>query len=269
MRSCAFSQFYDRKEAMDKSIREKPDFGNWVPTKSIYIPAAISLCFFGLSFAFPVLIVVAVVFLVVAFYFVYARYSFSPIGGNVQAQIRELVLAYLDWDGNGEALDIGCGNGPLTIQLAQKYPEASITGIDYWGQKWEYSKNMCERNAKIEGVAQRVNFQKASASTLPFEDGRFDAAISNLVFHEVRDAKDKRAVIREALRVVKKGGRFAFQDLFLLKPVYGKMDDLLATVRSWGITKVGFVKTADSAFIPKALKLPFMVGTIGILYGEK
>jgi ubiquinone/menaquinone biosynthesis C-methylase UbiE len=254
---------------MDKSFGEKPDYGNWVPTKSIYIPAAISVCFSGLSFVFPALIAVGVVFLVVTLYFAYARYRLSSMGGNLQIQIRELVLAYLDWNGNGEALDIGCGNGPLTIQLAQKYPGARMTGIDYWGKKWEYSKSLCERNAKIEGVAQRVSFQKASASALPFEDGCFDAAVSNLVFHEVRDAKDKRAVIREVLRVVKKGGRFAFQDLFLLKPVYGKTDDLLATVRSWGIRKVEFAKTADSAFIPKALKLPFMVGTMGILYGEK
>jgi Na+/H+ antiporter NhaD/arsenite permease-like protein len=43
---------------------------------------------------------------------------------------------------------------------------------------------------------------------------------------------------------------------------------LLATVISWEITKVQFVKTADSVFIPKALKLPFMLGTIGILYGR-
>lgn len=128
---------------------------------------------------------------------------------------------------------------------------------------------MCQRNAKIEGVAQKVSFQKASASDLPFEDECFDVAVSNLVFHEVRDTKDKREVIREALRVVKKGGRFGFQDLFLMKRVYGKTDDLLATARSWGITKIEFVKTADSAFIPKALKLPFMVGTIGILHGEK
>jgi len=254
---------------MDKSFGEKPDYGNWVPAKSIYILAAISLCFFALSFVLLAFIVVAVVFSVFALYFAYARSRFSTMGENVQGRIRELVLAYFNWNGRGKALDIGCGNGPLAIQLAQRYPDANITGIDYWGKKWEYSKNLCERNAKIEGVARRVSFQKASASALPFEDGCFDAAVSNLVFHEVKDAKDKRAVIREALRVVKKGGRFVFQDLFLLKPVYGKMDDLLATVRSWGITKVGFVKTADSPFIPKALKLPFMVGTMGILYGEK
>lgn len=40
-----------------------------------------------------------------------------------------------------------------------------------------------------------------------------DAAVSNFVFHEVRTQPDKRQVVREALRVVKKGGSFAFQDM--------------------------------------------------------
>jgi SAM-dependent methyltransferase len=260
---------YDKGDAMHKSLPDKPDYGNWVSKKFVYIPGAISLCFFGLSFVFPALIVGGAIFLFVALYFAYARYRFSPVGGDVQTQIQELVLQHLDWNGKGKGLDIGCGNGPLTIQLAQKYPDAHITGIDYWGKQWEYSKSICERNAKIEGVAERLVFQKASASALPFDDGAFDVALSNLVFHEVSGVRDKKNVIKEALRVVKKGGRFAFQDLFLWKRVYGEVDDLLRTIRSWGIERVDFVNTSDSEFIPKALKLPFMVGTIGILYGEK
>ena len=76
-------------------------------------------------------------------------------------------------------------------------------------------------------MADRVNFQKASASALPFEVGSFDAAVSNLVFHEVSDTKDKRDLIEEALRVVRKGGAFAFQDLFLAKRLYGDVEELL------------------------------------------
>ena len=194
---------------------------------------------------------------------------FRSGGGNLQAQIRELILARLDWNGKGKALDIGCGNAPLVIKLAKKYPEGQITGIDYWRKMWGYSKSVCERNARIEGVGKRVIFQKASGSALPFKDGCFDVVVSNLAFHEVRDIKDKKEVIREALRVAKKGGRFVFQDLFLMRRIYGKTDDLLSTVRSLGITEVKFVKTGDAAFIPKILKLKFMVGALGILYGEK
>ena len=95
-------------------------------------------------------------------------------------------------------LDIGCGNALLTIGLAKRFPKSRVTGIDYWGGMWEYSKSVCERNAEREAVADQVNFQKASASALPFEDESFDAAVSNLVFHKVGDAKDKRDVIKEA-----------------------------------------------------------------------
>ncbi len=254
---------------MNKKIGEKPNYGNWVSKRLVYMPTVIGLLLFGLSLVIPFLIIFSVFFLTIAIYFAYARNRFSPEGGNVQRKIQELVLASLEWDGHGQALDIGCGNGALSTLMAQKYPLSKITGIDYWGKGWEYSQSACEKNAEIEGVAARLAFQKASAISLPFKDGYFDAAVSNLVFHEVRDVKDKKALIREGLRVVKKGGKFAFQDLFLGKTIYGEIDDLLAEIRRWGITRVEFIRTCDADFIPKALKLPFMVGTIGLLFGEK
>jgi ubiquinone/menaquinone biosynthesis C-methylase UbiE len=202
-------------------------------------------------------------------YFSYARYRFSVRGGDLQAQIRELVLRSIEWDGEGYTLDIGCGNAALTICMAKRFPAARVTGIDYWGGKWQYSRAVCERNAAIEGVTDRVKLQKASASALPFEAGSFDAAVSNLVFHEVRDTKDKRDLIEEALRVVRKGGAFAFQDLFSVKRLYGDVEDLLEVIRSWGIESVDLLDTAHSDVVPKALRLPFMLGATGILYGTK
>jgi precorrin-6B methylase 2 len=53
----------------------------------------------------------------------------------VQEKIWELVLSNLEWNGQGQALDIGCGNASLTIKLAHKYLRAQIVGIDYWGKK--------------------------------------------------------------------------------------------------------------------------------------
>ena len=237
--------------------------------KLVYGPGIAALLCLALSFLYRPVFAAFAVFLLIFSYFLYARYEFSPAGGNVQEKILRMVFSRLGWNGKGRALDIGCGNGPLAIRLAQEHPEALITGIDYWGARWDYSQNACVRNARVVGVGERVSFQRASASKLPFEDGCFDAAVSNLVFHEVGDTKDKGEVIREALRVVRKGGSFAFQDLFLLKAVYGETDGLLATIRSWGVSRVELVKTCDAPFIPKALRLPFMVGRIGIVWGEK
>lgn len=254
---------------MMQASAEKPNYGNWVSTLLIYSPGVAGLIFMGLAILFPWLGIVSALFLLIALYFAYARTLFSPRGGNVQEQVRDLVLSNLDWNGQGKIIDIGCGSGSLSIGLAKKYKTADIVGIDNWGSQWEYSKQVCEQNAKMEGVAERVTFQKASASSLPFDEETFDAAISNLVFHEVRSVKDKKELIREALRAVKKGGKFAFQDLFLWKQIYGDNAELEATIRSWGIKEVKLIDTSKSAFIPAALKLPFMLGTIGMIVGEK
>ena len=254
---------------MSQKDAKKANYGNWVSKWLLYMPAATALFFLGLSVVSYLFIIVAAFFLMIFAYFAYAYFKFSPASGDLQTKIRNMVLGHLKWHGEGKALDIGCGNAALVIKLAKKYPQAMVTGIDYWGGKWGYSKEACEKNAKIEGVASQTAFKKASASSLPFEGNYFDAVVSNFVFHEVKDSRDKREVIREALRVVKKGGVFAFQDLFLVKGIYGEVDDLLATIRSWGIRDVKFADTSGAGFIPALLKLPFMVGAIGIIYGKK
>jgi SAM-dependent methyltransferase len=266
-------------------MAEEPEYGNWVSKRLVYVPGLAGIMFLTLSLFLSVLAATSLVFLLVpawmllwipaglflgvSVYFAHARRLFAPQGGNVQNQMLELVLANLDWNGEGRALDIGCGNGALAIKLARRYAKARVVGIDYWGGSWGYSKSACEVNARIESVDKRVTFQKASASALPFDDGYFDVVVSNFVFHEVKDASDKREVVREALRVVKRGGKFVFQDLFLFKRIYGDVEDLMRTIRGWGIREVRFVQTGESAFVPRSLRLPFMLGTAGIIVGER
>jgi SAM-dependent methyltransferase len=254
---------------MSQKGARKTNYGNWISKWLLYMPAATALFFLGLSAVSYLFIIAAALFLIIFAYFAYAYFKFSPAGGDLQTKIHDMVLEHLKWHGKGRALDIGCGNAALVIKLAKKYPQALVTGIDSWGGKWGYSKEACQRNAEIEGVVSRTDFRKANASSLPFKDNHFDAVVSNFVFHEVRDCRDKREVVKEALRVVKKDGVFAFQDLFLVKGMYGEIDDLLATIRSWGIHEVKFINTSGADFIPRLLRLPFMVGSIGIIYGTK
>jgi SAM-dependent methyltransferase len=260
-----------RNERVSEPAGWTVDYGNWVSSRLVLVPTVLAVLFGATALLLlPVLGVLAAFFFLCALYFAYARYMFSPRGGSIQTKVQYLVLDHLaGWEGVGKVLDIGCGNAPLTIEIAKAHPEAEVVGVDYWSSGWEYSVGVCERNAEVEGVGGRVAFERASAVSLPYADEAFDVVVSNLVFHNIRVVKDNRELVREALRVLKKGGRFVLQDLFLWKRVYGDTDELLAAIKSWGVETVAFVDASRSDFIPTVLKLPFMLGTVGIIHGRK
>jgi hypothetical protein len=76
------------------SVRQtvEPEYGNWVSTKLVCGPVAMSVLFFVLVFVSLIFVVGAVPFLLSFAYFAYARYEFSQRGRNLQAQIRNLVI---------------------------------------------------------------------------------------------------------------------------------------------------------------------------------
>jgi SAM-dependent methyltransferase len=207
---------------------QQAQYGNWVSTKLILVPALLGLIFGGLAFLLPILGILGGFFLACTIYFAYAYRQFSPNGGDIQTKVLDLLLQRMgNWNGSGRVLDIGCGNGHLSIRIAKGFPQSEVVGIDTWGKAWEYSMAVCEKNAVIEGVAERVRFERGSAASLSFNDETFDMVVSNFVFHEVRNVRDKSKLIHEAWRVLKPGGWFVIQDLFLWKQVYGETEYLL------------------------------------------
>lgn len=100
----------------------------------------------------------------------------------------------------GSVLEIAAGTGMVTRALARSLPETvSIVATDL-------NQPMVDFAAAQEGSA-RVTWRQADAQSLPFEDQSFDAVVCQF---GVMFFPDKRAAYREALRVLKPGGRYLF-----------------------------------------------------------
>ena len=223
---------------------------------------------------FPIIFVLKVILWIIAgiwvlpfAYMIYLYYYFSTQNNIFQHKMWNFVIKHLNWNGQGKALEVGTGAGGLAIQIAKRFPESIIRGIDYWGKTWDYSKEQCENNAIVEGVANQIRFERASASDLPYNDGEFDAIVSNFVYHEVRDTKDKKELIKESLRVLKKGGFFSLHDTFKNERRYGDLEDLLNHIKEWDVHQVNFIETTDEVSMPTLIKSEFK--KMGLICGIK
>jgi ubiquinone/menaquinone biosynthesis C-methylase UbiE len=199
----------------------------WLVTVGIVVLAAVVALFWVPGLAFAVL---AIPFLYIAVVLTWTSHRLGPRGGDVQSRIHQLLIDSVESD--GRLLDVGCGSGQLLIRFAKSAP-GEYVGLDYWGDDWEYSQSQAERNAQLEGV-QGLQFLHGSASCLPFADGDFGRVVSSLTFHEVRDVADKTVSIKEALRILKPGGQFAFVDLFDDPGFYDGREQVLKAIRRSG-----------------------------------
>jgi ubiquinone/menaquinone biosynthesis C-methylase UbiE len=108
-------------------------------------------------------------------------------------------------------LDLGRGTGTLAIWLKQRVSEAQVTGLDA-------DPDVLSRARKNAFAASTpVEFVQGSSTELPFPDESFDAVLSTLFFHHLRDA-EKRKTLTEVSRVLRPGGGLHVGD-------YGKPQD--------------------------------------------
>lgn len=122
------------------------------------------------------------------------------------------LLDEFDFAGDERVLDIGCGRGAVLMLAAHRLPQGQAVGVDLW-RRQDHSGNAAAAtrgNAVREGVADRVELCTADMRALPFADGSFDLVVSSLAVHNV---PDRDAVVAEAVRVLRPGGRLLIADI--------------------------------------------------------
>ena len=251
------------------------DYGNWIRKKNLIILGSCALgmgllIFIPLGSFYRISMIILFAIILISFLFpLYAYMMFSQKGGKLQEKFYNLIIQSLGKNVKGRILDVGSGNGVLAAKLAQEYSEVEVVGMDYWGTDWEYSKSVCEKNARLARVENRLHFQKGDAATLDFANEIFDGAISNLTFHEVKSAADKRTVVQEALRVIKSGSTFAFVDYFYDEKYYGNKLEFEKFLRGMNLANLEYKPLRDLIVIPILLEHPKILGKVGIIYGKK
>jgi SAM-dependent methyltransferase len=88
--------------------------------------------------------------------------------------------------------DVGCGLGASTILMAKAFPASKFVGFDYHQE----SIDVARQRAEDAGVADRVRFEVAPASTFP---GRYDLVTMFDCLHDMGDPVGAARHVREAL----------------------------------------------------------------------
>ncbi len=106
-------------------------------------------------------------------------------------------------------LDAGCGIGGSSIWLAKNF-DVQVTGITLTASQVDRARQYAKKN----GVADKIEFKEADYCNTPFEDESFDVVWG---LESICYALDKADFIREAYRVLRKGGQFVVADGFAWK----------------------------------------------------
>ncbi len=120
---------------------------------------------------------------------------------NQQVWARELIRK-LGFVGGERVLDVGCGDGKVSAEIAALLPRGAVVGVDI-------SDAMIALARQRFGPPEHPNlrFQKEDAGSLPFWD-EFDVVFSNATLHWVIDHPP---VVRGIANSLKPGGKVLLQ----------------------------------------------------------
>ena len=121
---------------------------------------------------------------------------------HAQGEDLEAVVATVRGRTDARVLDLGCGGGHVTFNIAPLVRE--VVAYDLSPEMLEVVARAAEERGLV-----NVQTEKGMAESLPFEDGSFDVVVSRFSAHHWRDLD---AGLREAARVLKPGGTIVIVD---------------------------------------------------------
>jgi arsenite methyltransferase len=169
-------------------------------------------------------------------------YSDAETGGLPEDAVKASLgcgnpTAVLALEPGQTVLDLGSGGGIDVLLSARRVgPNGKVYGLDMTDEMLALARE----NQRKAG-ATNVEFLKGAIESIPLPDNSVDVIISNCV---INLSGDKDAVLREAFRVLKPGGRFAVSDVVVRGEV---PDDVRRSMELWVGCIAGALEEGDYA----------------------
>jgi len=128
---------------------------------------------------------------------------------GIDKRWRRAAIRALGALGGARCLDICCGTGDMTFELARLSGNtfAEIQALDFSAEMLKYAGARLEKTiSRSPELTGRITFQQGDAEQLPFADNQFATA---MVAFGIRNVRNIPRALSEAARVLKPGGRFA------------------------------------------------------------
>jgi tRNA (cmo5U34)-methyltransferase len=122
-------------------------------------------------------------------------------------EMSERLVDYLPTTAD-RVLELGCGTGNLSLRLAARYPDATLTLVDAAPEMIETTR--ARLGVAYPRVAARAVYVCEKFEALDLAPASFDLATSSISVHHVRDKGPVYAAVFAALRP---GGALRFSDL--------------------------------------------------------
>lgn len=116
-----------------------------------------------------------------------------------------------------QALDVCCGTGDLALELARRYPQARVVGLDFSTAMLDLARAKAQVAAS-DGCAP-LEFVGGDLLALPFANGRFNAVT---VAFGVRNVSDLPLALSEMVRVSASGGRVVILEITQPSGAFGR-----------------------------------------------